>query len=390
MRHLIKTSVAAALHRSGANALIGGLTAGRQPLVLGYHSVVEDVRAHEGRAIPPNLISVGMLERQLDWIGRRYRFLTLDEVAAALESGRPFSQPSALVTFDDGYAGVYHHAWPLLRRKGIPAAAFVVTDMIGRTQLQIYDKLYLALMKVLPALRHSLPQFTTLFRTHRIHLRQAPTPDLLRDSFATMRHLYTTCDQPTLWRVIEALETIERVDDSRYPELHAMDWDMVLKLDRGGVAIGSHTHTHALLTLEEPSAVAEQLKASSRTLQQRLGRPVAHLAYPDGRFDSDVVSAVAQAGYRFAYTTCRHRDKRHPRLTIARTLLWERSCLDGRGAFSEDVMSCHVAGVFDGLARCRHARRAAGQMTGESERARHESPAEPGSVTDTHSPVLHV
>ena len=39
-----------------------------------YHRVVEDFDSSASTAIPSLLISVGMLERQLDWIGRRYRF----------------------------------------------------------------------------------------------------------------------------------------------------------------------------------------------------------------------------------------------------------------------------------------------------------------------------
>jgi peptidoglycan/xylan/chitin deacetylase (PgdA/CDA1 family) len=360
LKTIVKTGLALALSRSGVNAVLAGIAARTQPLVLGYHSVVEDVRAHEGRAIPANLISVGMLERQLDWIGRRYRFVSLDELGAQLERGAPWAKPAAAVTFDDGYAGVYHHAWPLLRRKGIPAAAFVVTDLLGRAQLQIYDKLYLLLAGVLPALRHSRAEFMRLLETHGIHLAQQP-PGSLRDPFAAMRRLYTTCDQGTLQRIIQALESVEPVEDERYPELHAMTWEMVSELDRAGVTIGSHTATHALLTLEESPSVKDQLVKSAEALQRKLGKPVAHFAYPDGRFDAEVVTAVDQAGYRFAYTTCRHRDAGRPLLTIARTLLWERSGLDGSGRFSPDLMSCHASSVFDRLPPCRHGRRAAPQ-----------------------------
>lgn len=361
LRRLVKRGMAAVLSRTGANAVLSGLIAGRQPLVLGYHSVVEDVRAHEGRAIPANLISVGMLERQLDWIARRYRFLTPDELGAHLESGAPFSRPSALVTFDDGYAGVYEHAFPLLKRKGIPAGIFVVTGNVGSPQLQIYDHLYLLLTKALPAIRYSLPRFTVLLENYGVRLASRPPLGSLEDVFTVMRGLYTTCDQHSLRRAIEAFETIAHVDDRDYPELRAMTWDMVLELDRGGMTIGSHTHTHALLTIEDPHEVVRQLAVSSETLQRKLGRPAAHFAYPDGRFDPGIVSAVAEARYRFAYTICLHRDPQHPRLTIPRKLLWEQSCLNGDGGFSADLMSCHAAGVFDRIAPCGQDHRRAGQ-----------------------------
>lgn len=40
---------------------------------------------------------------------------------------------AVLLTFDDGYAGVSEHAYPLLRNKAIPLAAFVISSAIGAT-----------------------------------------------------------------------------------------------------------------------------------------------------------------------------------------------------------------------------------------------------------------
>ena len=374
---MAKCGMAAALRWSGANAFIGSLAGRGQSIVLGFHSVVPDARAHAGRAIPANLISVGMLERQLDWIGQRYRFITLDELGAHIESGAPFPHPSAAVTFDDGYAGVYHHALPLLKRKGIPAGMFVVTESIGRTQLQIFDKLYLLLSRVVPALRYSESRLLELFHAKRIRLRQGVRLGPMHDTWGLMRQLFTTLPQDSLRRVVAALETVGQIDDKEFPDLHAMNWEMVSALDRSGMIIGSHTQTHALLTIEKPDLVVNQLAGSARTLEQKLGKPVAHFAYPDGRFNPAVVSAVARTGYRWAYTTCGHRDPRNPSLTIPRTLLWENACLDVFGRFSSSRMSCHASGVLHWMAPCQQRHEA-------DERVASSSPVQ--SVSDGSSP----
>lgn len=39
---------------------------------------------------------------------------------------RPF-----VLTFDDGYAGIHEHAWPLLRELGWPATVFLVAGLVG-------------------------------------------------------------------------------------------------------------------------------------------------------------------------------------------------------------------------------------------------------------------
>src|SRR5262249_19910355 len=130
-----------------ADRLIGTLADSRTlPVVLGYHRVVENFACEAGRAIPAMLTSRRMLAQQLDWIGRRYRFVTLDELGERMERGASL-RGLAAVTFDDGYRDVYEHAFPLLTRKGIPGAIFVVTDLVGTDELHEHDKLNMLLTR---------------------------------------------------------------------------------------------------------------------------------------------------------------------------------------------------------------------------------------------------
>jgi peptidoglycan/xylan/chitin deacetylase (PgdA/CDA1 family) len=126
---------------------------------------------------------------------------------------------------------------------------------------------------------------------------------------------------------------------------------MVGEMHRAGLTIGSHTRSHALLTNESPERVRDELWGSRLELEQRLGAPVRHFAYPDGRFNAGLVDQVASAGYRFAYTTCRHRERQY-RMTVPRRLLWENSSRGVSKGFSPAVMSCLAGGVFDFMTRC--------------------------------------
>src|SRR5204862_1221215 len=104
--------------------------------------VVEDYDTESQYEMPSMLISRTMFEHHLECLGRRFRFVSLDEIGARLASGRPFTEPVAAITFDDGYQDVYENAFPVLKRKGIPAAMFVVTDLVGQPFWQIHDTLY--------------------------------------------------------------------------------------------------------------------------------------------------------------------------------------------------------------------------------------------------------
>ena len=86
-------------------------------------------------------------------------------------------------------------------------------------------------------------------------------------------------------------------------ELPLMDWGAVRSLEAAGFQVGSHTMTHPRLPTLSPAACRDELVASRRLLEDRLGHEVAHLAYPFGAFDEAVRSIAADAGYRSACST---------------------------------------------------------------------------------------
>jgi len=361
LRRLAKAGTAWALSATGAGRLLGALTGTRgAPLVLGYHRVVDDFAAAAPGALPGMIVSRAMLERHLDWLGRRFRVVSLGELGARLLDGAGAAAGLAAVTFDDGYADVYEHALPLLRRKGVPAAVFVVTECVSSGALPLYDRLHLLLA---PRLAHGHRAGQEIVR--RVADLGLPLPprlarDLPLQPLAALRALLDALPRSGLLRLAAALEHgDDGTDTAPASGLRPLSWDEVRALHRAGLTIGSHTRTHALLNREEPGCVQAETAGSRLELERELGVPVEHFAYPDGRFDDVALTAVHAAGYRFAYTTCQHRDARHPLLTIPRRMLWETSCLGVRGRFSDAVMSGQAAGLFDPLAHCAHGRPAA-------------------------------
>lgn len=354
MRSVIKTGVAHALHSVGADRLVGSLAVSRRvPLVVCYHTVVENLNANSD-AIPAMLVSRHTLERHLDWLSGRFQIVSLDELGGRPARVRGSDRPEAAVTFDDGYRDVYHHALPLLKRKGIPAAIFVVTDLLGTAELQIHDEVYLLLTRALRKWRSAPLRLTHLLLKLGV---RSPAADVIGrnapDHLGATRALLTMLPQTQIRRLIRLLQLEITLDDSALESFRPLTWEMVSEMHRAGMTIGSHTRSHALLTNESPKKVVDEAVESRQVLEEKLGTKIRHFAYPDGRFNAAAVRAVAAAGYKCAYTTCQHRDAEYPWLTIPRRPFWENSCRDMLGHFSPAIMSCHVNGVFDWAARCR-------------------------------------
>ena len=351
LQRLVKTGVAQALWGTRTDGWIGALRGSRRrPLVLGYHRVVPHPAATR-RWLPGMAVSRDMLEKHVDWLGRSHRFVALPELGEKIAAGEPFERPVAAVTFDDGYADVYENAFPLLKRKGIPAAVFVVTDLVGTTTLPLHDRLYLLLRRLVARGNTGSDRLWSFLEAQGI-----PSPTWQRvaaDPHQALVLLLRRLPRARLLRFVDDVERDTGVDAEARRELRPVSWSMLRAMQEGGFTVGSHTRTHALLTNESNEDIREEAAGSRATLEQHLGRPVEHFAYPDGRCDTRAVAAIAAAGYRFAYTTCSHEDPTRPELTIPRRLFWEGSCLDHRQRFSGAVLSCQVNGVFDGAARCR-------------------------------------
>lgn len=104
------------------------------PVVLMYHDIkVKEINGFD--------VSVDSFKKQLDWLNSHgYKTLSVDEVVDYLTQNKPFPEKSLLITFDDGYEGVFTYAAPELHKRGMKAAFYIIRDDIG-TKLPGYPYL---------------------------------------------------------------------------------------------------------------------------------------------------------------------------------------------------------------------------------------------------------
>jgi peptidoglycan/xylan/chitin deacetylase (PgdA/CDA1 family) len=97
--------------------------------ILCYHEVDPAWRS-------PLAVSPDRFARHCAWLSRHRRMISLEDALPALDgSGRWPGRLTAL-SFDDGFAGLYRHALPILLRYQLPATVFIVAQTLtsgGRT-----------------------------------------------------------------------------------------------------------------------------------------------------------------------------------------------------------------------------------------------------------------
>ena len=116
--------------------------------------------------------------------------------------------------------------------------------------------------------------------------------------------------------------------------IETLTLDEVREMQDAGVAIGSHSYSHHVLTALGERECERDLRSSRELLEDLLGRPVPFLAYPRGFHDERVRRAAASAGFRASFTLPEHREPvgphAVPRVGVypgndARSLRWKTS-----------------------------------------------------------------
>lgn len=100
--------------------------------ILAYHKI--DSRKELGI----NSISPQKFERQIEFLKKegyeclRPHFFDLSTRGASFSDVCSNIKKSVLITFDDGYEGIYYYAYPILKTYGFSAIVFLTTGYIGK------------------------------------------------------------------------------------------------------------------------------------------------------------------------------------------------------------------------------------------------------------------
>jgi len=261
-------------------------------VVLTYHRVA---RPGEEPDLWPGLISATpeAFERQAAVLAERYRVVSIGEVLAAVAGETRLPERAVAITFDDAYGDFGRHAWPVLRRRGLPVTLFVPTaypDAAGAAFW--WDRLYAAVRSA--PLGSALPGPGGTMLLAREHDR-GPVFDRLRTALKALPHD----------RLLEAVERIVSATGHGTARNPVLGWDDLRRLAAEGVALAPHTRTHPLLTRIGEEAALAEVTGSLDDLRARVPSAVPVLAYPSGAHDATTAAVAARAGCVLAFTTAR-------------------------------------------------------------------------------------
>ena len=286
--------VAAVLKQTGVLAAMERLPRARGLLVLNYHRVGE--RAGNPFDDATFSATAEAFRAQVSYLKARFALPPVRDILDSLARGR-FDEPTALVTFDDGYRDNHEIAFPVLRELGVPACFFVVTGLLDAPTLPWWDHVaYSVKQTAVERLRLDYPERLDF------DLRVTPRPRVA-------------------WRILRAYKDAARLDEARFFDRLAeqtrvtvdvdrlgrtlfMSWDAAREMAGAGMTIGSHTVTHPLLASLDEAAQRVELRESRERIGEMVGATPDVLAYPVGgpaAFTAATKRIAREAGYNAAF-----------------------------------------------------------------------------------------
>lgn len=258
--------------------------------ILIYHRVNDDVDA-----IFPGVPNA-VFERQMEYLASTHHVLALADAADRLAAD-DLPENAIVVTFDDGYRDNFTNAFPVLKKLSLPATVFLAVDAIGTDRLLWHDRVFNALREA------RVPQLTEFPEQQCYPLgsaaeRAAALAQVLRFMFS----LGEADRECWIERLVSKLQVSNRRDQAGV----MLSWDEVLAMSQGGISFGSHTVTHPIMTTLPVGRMAEEIAASKKVLEEKLGKTVTTFAYPKGGvgdFNAKTRQLLVDAGYRCAVTT---------------------------------------------------------------------------------------
>lgn len=285
-----REAAGAALYWSGAAWAYEKAARPEGAVILMYHSVAP--REHARYVDPPMRTPPELFERQMAFLARERRVVSLTSLVAELEAGRTPAAGTVCLTFDDGYLDNLTVAAPILARHGLPATLYLPTAYIDDGRPQWVDLLHWS-YGARTRERVGLPSFGL----GEVDLGSAPAWAAAK---AVLHERLIASPLPERGRLLAEIEAAF-APASRPPRL-TMTWDDARELRRRypSFEVGGHSRDHADLSRHLGAEGRAQVADCREALRRELGEEPAHFSFPYERWAPETRDAAAAAGWRSA------------------------------------------------------------------------------------------
>ena len=277
--------------------------------VVCFHNVVREPLDEFDRQLERKHISgfIGTVMR----LRAQYEIRPLRELLDRLQHGDPAADALA-ITFDDGFAGVYEVARPVLSDVGVSAAVFVVTEPAVAATSGFSPNRLLHFERLEIAFRLTRKEWLdgSTLGADAISLRspRERAREMTRLKTVMKRLPASECERAQCELLSQLAVTEDEILEfaSKSAKFRKLSADQLGSLIEMGWTVGGHTRTHRPLSSLHSVELFHEVAGCRDDLFKQFGQANPPFAYPYGTVDligSQAPQVVRQAGFCCAFTT---------------------------------------------------------------------------------------
>ena len=286
MQSFLKKAARIALHQMGGLAVLRRWHRS-EFAVLMFHSFSEADRAN--------------VEAICSYISRHFEPVSLSDIVDSIQQGKELPENAIAITIDDGYRNFLLHGHPIFRRYRINTTMYAVTGFSD-------GRLWLWPDQIEFGLLHTPNEFIrVIVNGEALGLPLTNPQDRTESGSLLLESLKTIPNQQRI-HFMETFSALCRVEIPPQPpaDRSAMSWEDLRAVTEEGVEIGCHTESHPIVSrLTDPIDLDREIRGAKQEMEERLGIPVRHFCYPNGRaidVGQAAIRCVRESGYDSAVT----------------------------------------------------------------------------------------
>lgn len=262
-------------------------------LILGYHGI--SVLAQRSGMIDFDYrhIPLKRLEEQVAYLKKHYNVLPLEEIARRINTKQGLPNNTAAITFDDGYADIYHNGFRLMKKYSLPSTVFLISRLVDTQEIPWFDKMEAAFAtSVKQDIGYSVP------------LNLSNKEKRIASCIAVKEQMKSLNEEERKTReflLLNELCSSQLIENDFY--LHLNSPQINRMKEEAHFNFGSHSQTHPILTKVKSSQLYDEVSGSKKELFEKIGCETNVFCYPNGSYNETVEKAVKDAGYLCAVTT---------------------------------------------------------------------------------------
>lgn len=231
--------------------------------------------------------------RQIKWLKENNDILSEEELFSVVNGEYSPPRRSVVITFDDGYIDSYTLAYPILKQFNVPAIFFVPSHVIEERSLGWWDIIVYLLKS-----------------TEKKEIDFMGESFALEKSFDDAENFFLGLIHQQKYEVGELLKKLVEICDVEPPDglvqsKELTTWEQLREMSQNNMAIGSHTHTHLILSSLSADEQKFELEHSKKTIESNIGKKVRSISYPCGNyhdFTNTTKKIAGEAGYELAFS----------------------------------------------------------------------------------------